>query len=58
MELCSDGHDEVCYDGNKYCPVCVMMGDKADVEMERDRLINEVAELKDRVAKLEAERED
>lgn len=23
MELCTDGHDEVCFD-SKYCPVCTI----------------------------------
>ncbi len=34
MNLCSDGHDEVCFDGRS-CPVC-------DIISEKDEKINEL----------------
>ena len=41
MNLCSDGHTEVCYDGN-YCPVCDLIADYeaklANGEDEREQL--------------------
>lgn len=33
MNLCSSGHDEVCYDG-KRCPVCEILEEKRGVEVE------------------------
>jgi len=46
MNLCSDGHDEVCYD-NKKCPVCEVIAEKDSVEMERDNLLARVEELEE-----------
>jgi len=31
MNLCSDGHDEVCYE-EKYCPACFLLSDIANLE--------------------------
>ncbi len=52
MELCSDGHDEVCYDGRS-CPVCDAILDHdatttelAEAEKEIERLKDEITELK------------
>lgn len=40
MNLCSDSHDEVCYE-SRYCPVCAIRTDLTD-------------ELKDATAKIES----
>jgi len=44
MNLCSDGHDEVCYD-RRYCPVC-------DV---KENLEGEIAGLEKQIKELEAQ---
>ena len=55
MELCSQGHDEVCYDDSGYtqCPVCAVIDEKADQETEIDQLKERVDELEDDVKSLE-----
>jgi len=47
MELCSDKHEEVCYEG-RTCPVCA----------ERDDLQGQIDELNKEVARLEGEIEE
>jgi len=42
MDLCSDDHDEVCYEG-RICPACSL----------RDDLDQEIEQLNDRVSELE-----
>ena len=58
MELCSDGHDEVCYDSNKYCPVCAMKDDYEDqidtLNGEIDELNNEIDDLKNTITEWES----
>lgn len=48
MELCSNGHDEVCYDC-KECPVCEMEASKDkrinELEKEVSNLENDIYEL-------------
>jgi hypothetical protein len=44
MELCNDGHDEVCYD-SRYCPACSLEEDAA----------SEIATLKDKINDLNGE---
>lgn len=50
MELCSDGHDEVCYE-TRNCPAC-------DIEVEKDKVIkdleNQVTDLQGEVDELSA----
>ena len=41
MNLCSDGHDEVCFEGRK-CPVC---DTKSDMQKTIDGLEKTVSEL-------------
>lgn len=55
MELCSDGHDEVCYEGSVYadCPVCIIIKEKDDTIEE---LTNDNEDLKSQVDTLESER--
>lgn len=46
MELCSDGHGEVCFDARK-CPACEALKEKdnkiSELESERDNLAEELA---------------
>lgn len=49
MELCSFGHDEVCYDGGK-CPLCDMVKEK---EQAVDELKYELDIAKDKISDLE-----
>lgn len=52
MELCSDGHDEICYvnfnkyGGHKPCPVCQMLEEKQD---EIDVLNEKIIDLEDKI---------
>ncbi len=41
MELCSDGHDEVCYESKK-CPACEKIEELGDIVEEKDRYIKEL----------------
>lgn len=43
MNLCSDKHDEVCYEGRR-CPVCDMRDEKQGIIDEQEK---EIASLKD-----------
>jgi peptidoglycan hydrolase CwlO-like protein len=61
MNLCSSGHDEVCYEGRS-CPVCEVndnLSDKEkDLEAEKEntkRLENKVDELEGKVSELESQ---
>ena len=45
MNLCSDSHDEVCYDA-KYCPVCKVIEENEESQKEIERLKSEIKELK------------
>jgi hypothetical protein len=51
MILCSDNHEEVCYDGRS-CPVC----DARDaLQQEVDDLTQELEEAREEIDRLEAE---
>lgn len=50
MNLCSDDHDEVCYEGRK-CPAC-------EKEKERASLEGEIANLNDKIDDLKLENDD
>jgi hypothetical protein len=50
MNICSDGHDEVCHEGRE-CPAC-----KALAEL--DRYVNDLREANSRIAELEADRDE
>jgi hypothetical protein len=59
MTLCSDGHDEVCYECRR-CPVCVAKAELAGVEGLVDELrgtltqrADEVSDLNTKIAALE-----
>lgn len=47
MNLCSDGHDEVCYEG-RHCPACTLKD-------ERDDYASQVAKLEKRVEDLDTQ---
>ena len=48
MELCSDGHDEVCYECRN-CPLCEEIKEKLALESTIAELQEQIAELKDQV---------
>jgi predicted nucleic acid-binding Zn-ribbon protein len=61
MNLCSDDHDEVCYESNT-CPVCDQMSKVKDLEGQVDSLEDEkknaeksIDELTDEISGLKAE---
>ncbi len=45
MELCSDGHEEVCYESKK-CPVCEEKRKSSDFEDEIYNLNEQISEMK------------
>ena len=51
MNLCNDGHDEVCYEGRN-CPACVEIEERKDREKENEKLQAEIDELKETVETL------
>lgn len=54
MNLCSDEHDEICYEGRK-CPACAVIKEKQE---EIDSLEAQVEKLEDKVGDLEGEVRD
>jgi len=52
MNLCSDNHDEICYEG-RYCPLCDMRDelDESITELER-----EINDLRNTITDLEREK--
>jgi transcription initiation factor IIE alpha subunit len=48
MELCEDGHDQVCFDGLK-CPVCEELKTVSNLEDKIYDLEKEIEELKDKL---------
>lgn len=57
MNLCSDGHDEVCYEGRE-CPACYHIAEKnseiEDLNRKIDSKDEEIASLSSRVEELES----
>ena len=49
MNLCSDGHDEICYEGRN-CPCCAMLSDIAARNSEIDGLRDEIKSLENEIA--------
>ena len=47
MELCKDGHDDICYDA-RYCPLCEALEDIKELE-------KEIASLEEKITELEGE---
>ena len=58
MNLCSEGHDEVCYDGRD-CPACLMYAEDAKIIDARDEEIDDlkaqILELENRISDLGAD---
>ena len=54
MTLCSDGHDEVCYEGRD-CPACKIADELKDANKGLDADAEEIETLKERIKKLEDE---
>lgn len=52
MNICSDGHDEVCYEARE-CPACLLKEDRNYFEDEITKLENKIRELVDRINELE-----
>lgn len=51
MNLCSDEHDEICFEGRK-CPLCSIRSDLKDTIASRETTIDE---LKEKIDQLEGE---
>jgi len=52
MNLCSYGHEEVCYEGRD-CPACKILDELKDANKGLDADADEIATLKDRIKELE-----
>ena len=44
MNLCSDGHDEVCYEGRN-CPVCIEIDNSRGLEKQIENLEEKISSL-------------
>lgn len=53
MNLCSDGHEEVCYEGRS-CPACDLLEQIKDLKRDNDELESQVDKLDSRLAEAEA----
>lgn len=51
MNLCSDGHDEICYEGQE-CPACLIAQDRDAFDKEIGEREKEIQELKDEIEQL------
>jgi len=49
MKLCDDGHEEVCYEGNR-CPACEALNELAEAKEQIEARDGEIAELRDNLA--------
>lgn len=47
MELCEDGHDQVCFDGRN-CPACELLKTISDMEDQVFDLNEKIKELEDK----------
>lgn len=58
MNLCSDNHDEVCFEG-RICPACYALSEKQseinDLESKIDTLELHIGDLKSQMKDLEAQ---
>lgn len=48
MELCSNNHDEVCYEV-RFCPMCEKINEIDDLKEEIEELETEIAELEEKL---------
>lgn len=51
MELCSDGHEEICF--VVACPLCEAIQEKAEIEQELEGWKEKVASLEHKMSELE-----
>lgn len=54
MNLCSDGHDEVCYEGRD-CPACVAIDEREDIEKDLADTEQVVLKHEETIERLEGE---
>ena len=52
MELCSEHHEEVCYEGRE-CPVCALDKEYDEAIEENEKLKEEITKLEDKIENLE-----
>jgi hypothetical protein len=50
MWLCNNGHADICYFGNGYCPICELLSEQ---RIELDHMLQENRSLHDHVVELE-----
>jgi hypothetical protein len=55
MNLCSDGHDEICYEGRS-CPACEIIKDRDYFDEQIGVLEKEIQQLKNYITLLEKEK--
>jgi len=48
MNLCSDNHEEICYEG-RHCPCCWIIEEKQQLESEITKLKSSIAELEQQI---------
>jgi len=48
MELCSNGHEEICYEV-RFCPLCEMMEEKEDIIKEKEEVEIKLETLEDKL---------
>ena len=51
MDICSDGHEEVCYEVEE-CPMCGMIDRNEELELDIEEHEKEIATLQDDIADL------
>ncbi len=62
LEICSDSHDEICYNRERTyydeCPVCKLIQEHSELLKEKESIINdkndEISTLEDTIANLES----
>lgn len=54
MNLCSDNHDEVCYDGRR-CPACALYSELSSEQQALGFAQNKIEQLEDEVSSLNEE---
>lgn len=52
MNLCSHGHEEICFDSRK-CPMCELETEKEGLQERIDELKSEIESLQEEIAKME-----
>lgn len=51
MTLCSDNHEEVCYEGRN-CPACSALDDFRDAENEIEKLNKTIEEMREEIQQM------